>query len=345
MVNKNKKKGFSLLEMILVIIIAGIIYRTVADNISNSLDYARKMAFLQKLENSAKLTCNAYKSDNRISRDRGEYFNEHNKSISSYHNQNYDIINPLNYEEIKNSILLKTPRGYTNGSENNIVYKYRNGECLTEVNLSKQLYNNENFLKNTFKTEVTDNGSNWLVTFVTFEGDIDNHKIKHLLNVRNNTYRDRRDTGTFNTTDLTGRDIQYMTGFVRNKTVGEGDFLNADRFNEVNENSAILDSYLTSDRERIDTDPYDLNIRKPVRFNDNSHPLAKDGISPLRDRENNLRIKSSLPNSNQNGYMAGQNDGHIPGGRGFITCKQDGECIDNTVTPTVDSVGIKLVQP
>lgn len=39
-------------------------------------------------------------------------------------------------------------------------------------------------LKNTFKTEVTDNGGTCIVTFVTFEGDIDNHKIKHLLNVR-----------------------------------------------------------------------------------------------------------------------------------------------------------------
>lgn len=41
-----------------------------------------------------------------------------------------------------------------------------------------------------------------------------------------------------------------MAGFVKNKTVEWRRFFKYfDRFNEVNENNTILDSYLTSDRE------------------------------------------------------------------------------------------------
>lgn len=359
MENKNNKKGFSLLEMIMVIIIAGIIYRTVAENLANSLDSARKMAFLSKIEKSSLLACNAYKSDRRISGDRNEYFNQYDPSVPLYHNSNYDIINPNDYNtDIDQSILIKTPQGFTDGANtNNIVYKYRNGECLTEVYLSKLLYQSKNFIENTYKTNVVDAGTNWFVTFITFDGDGNNHKLKHILNVRNNTYRDRRDEGTFNTTSLSGRNIQNMTGFVKNNTLGETTFWNADAFNEVND-SPNNNSYLyhpdddgnpstlnTLGSNRIDDDPYDTNLTKPVRFNNNAHTLSKDGVSPLRNRENNLLIKRTRTNANKNGYMSGQSDGYIPGGRGFITCKQNRSCIDNNVTPSVDTTGIKLVQP
>lgn len=344
MVNKINKKGFSLLEMIIVIIIAGIIYRTVGDNIANTLDSSRKMAFLSKLEKNSLLVCNAYKSDERIYLDRGEYFNQHSPSQRTYHNSNYDIIVTDKYEELKNSILIETPKGYTDpANSSSIVYKYRNGECLTEVYLSKLLFQNENLIENKFKTNVVDNGRNWLVTFITFDGNNNNHKTKHLLNVRDNTYRDRRDEGTFNTTSLSGQDIQNMTGFVRNRTRGETTFLDADDFNEAN-NETSSNSYFGIN-SRINDDVYDTNLNKPVRFNNNAHPLSKDGISPLRYKENSLKVKSNVTNVNKNGYMNNQNDGYIPGGRGFITCKQDRTCIDNNVTPTVDSVGIKITQP
>lgn len=359
----NKKSGFSLLEMIMVIIIAGIIYRTVVDNVANTLDSARKNAFLDKMVDISKIVCNSYKSDNRLNNGNREFYNHYNPANVNFHNRDYDNINVALYTDLGNQVLLNTYSGWTEPSNsNNISYRYRNGECLTVFYLSKILFNNQDFLSNSFKSIVTDVGDNWEVTLITFEEFDNNLKDKHLLNVRNNIYRDRKKQGTFNNTDLSGNDIQTARGFIRNNTNNTTTtFNNADTFNEVNDDSIISNSYLyQADNDgnpltlnkygsnRINDDNYNSNLIKPVRFNNNNFQATKDGISPLRKRENNLKVVVSKPSGNNNGYLSNTNpnSGYIPGGRGFTTCKQDAlNCYNSTVTPSVDSVGIKVIQP
>lgn len=359
----NKKSGFSLLEMIMVIMIAGIIYSTVVDNVAETLDSARKSAFLEKVVNTSKLVCETYKSDNRLSQGDSEFFNHYDPIDTTLHSGQFDTININDYvENLGNSVIINTISGWTDASRpNTIEYFYRNGECLTVFHLSKQLFNNKDFLSNSFKREVEEIGSNWKITLTTFKDFENNLRDKHLLNVRNNIYRDRKEQGTFNNTDLDGNNIQTAAGFTRVNVGGNSVFLTLEDFNEVNDDDIVLNSYLyqedndgipatpnTLGSNRTNDDPYDSNLIKPVRFNNNSYSITKDYTSPLRKREENLKVNTMKAEGNYNGYLSNTNEqsGYIPGGRGFITCKKDEtNCYDTNISPNVDKIGIKVTQP
>lgn len=202
-----RRSGWSLMELIIVMVIAGIIYGALVNSASHVRSELNKSRLLDKIKNATHTLCSGYMVNAKQVNDLQNYEYFTSQLGPNHPDYTQSMQNP-NFEKVFTDVEINKylPRraqtldqygvGF-NGDK--IIFSYKNGKCYAEFEVDDKVFDDFRDITSHANANVTVGsvrGSFKVVLETTSENVVQTDK--KLLFTRNIVYKDRKRKGTFN---------------------------------------------------------------------------------------------------------------------------------------------------